>query len=95
MDCEMPVMDGYAATNAIRKWESGIPDHNHLPIVALTAHALPEDHARCLRTGMDDYLSKPFTMDELRTILARWMPMDNVEFSDDSDTKKPITAPVL
>ena len=92
MDCEMPVMDGYAATNAIRQWESGIPDHNHLPIVALTAHALPEDRARCLRTGMDDYLSKPFTMDELRTILARWMPMDNVEYGEDSESKNPATA---
>jgi two-component system sensor histidine kinase/response regulator len=92
MDCEMPVMDGYAATKAIRKWESGIPDMNHLPIIALTAHALPEDRTRCLRTGMDDYLSKPFTMDQLRTTLARWIPINNVEFSENPDAENRLTA---
>lgn len=75
MDCEMPIMDGYAATKAIREWEADVPDHEHLPIVALTAHALPEDRNRCLRSGMDDYLSKPFSMDDLRKVLARWMPV--------------------
>jgi len=75
MDCEMPVMDGYAATRAIREWEADIPSHEHMPIIALTAHALPEDRRRCLAHGMDDFLSKPFSMNALHTILARWLPM--------------------
>ncbi len=74
MDCEMPVMDGYAATQAIREWESDIPDHERMPIVALTAHVLPEDRQRCIEAGMDDYLSKPFSMNELRNLLGRWLP---------------------
>jgi len=86
MDCEMPVMDGYAATQAIREWESDVPDNDHMPIVALTAHALPEDRKRCLAIGMDDFLSKPFSMDNLRTILQRWLPMmdaDSIQQDDE------------
>jgi len=74
MDCEMPIMDGYAATEAIRDWERDLVEHGPLPIVALTAHALPEDRQRCLDTGMDDYLSKPFSMNDLRSVLAKWLP---------------------
>ncbi|MFQ5609292.1 MAG: response regulator, partial [Woeseiaceae bacterium] len=75
MDCEMPVMDGYDATEAIREWELDVPDREHVPIVALTAHTLPEDRRRCLSIGMDDFLSKPFSMQDLRVILGRWLPM--------------------
>ncbi|MDP6673799.1 MAG: response regulator, partial [Gammaproteobacteria bacterium] len=82
MDCEMPIMDGYAATKAIREWESDVPDHEHLPVVALTAHALPEDRNRCLSVGMDDYLSKPFSMDDLRAILVQWLPMKGTAIQD-------------
>ncbi|WP_448681878.1 ATP-binding protein [Pseudomonas nicosulfuronedens] len=68
MDCNMPVMDGYRATRVIR--ESGRwPD---LPVVALTANALPEERERCRAAGMDDYLAKPFHRDELAAILERW-----------------------
>ena len=74
MDCEMPIMDGYAATTAIRDWELDLVDTDHLPIVALTAHALAEDRRHCLEVGMDDYLSKPFSMADLRTVLAQWLP---------------------
>lgn len=71
MDCLMPVMDGYAATAAIRKAEGSSP---RLPIVALTANALQSDRESCLEAGMDDYLTKPVEADELRTTLARWLP---------------------
>jgi len=84
MDCEMPVMDGYAATKAIRKWEADGHIEKLLPIVALTAHALPEDRKRCLTTGMDDFLSKPFSMDELRNMLARWLPLPDADDSASS-----------
>ncbi|MBT8441744.1 MAG: response regulator, partial [Gammaproteobacteria bacterium] len=90
MDCEMPVMDGYAATRAIREWEQDVPDHEHLPIVALTAHAMPEDRNRCLKAGMCDFLSKPFSMDELRSTIARWLPMSAGEpaTGDDDPTEE-------
>ncbi|TYI54049.1 hypothetical protein E1A91_D11G048600v1 [Gossypium mustelinum] len=57
MDCQMPKMDGYEATKAIRKSEAGMGWH--IPIVALTAHAMPSDEAKCLEVGMDAYLTKP------------------------------------
>ncbi|KAJ6378450.1 hypothetical protein OIU78_028651 [Salix suchowensis] len=57
MDCQMPKMDGYEATKAIRKSETGT--HWHIPIVALTAHAMSSDEAKCLEVGMDAYLTKP------------------------------------
>jgi two-component system sensor histidine kinase/response regulator len=59
-------MDGYAATNAIREMEAGDNDGRRIPIVALTAHALPEVRRRCFAVGMDDYLTKPFSLDQLR-----------------------------
>jgi two-component system, sensor histidine kinase RpfC len=75
MDCQMPEMDGYAATEAIRIAEAAAyPAARRIPIIALTAHAGPTDRKRCLDAGMDDYLSKPFGPDALRAILDRWRP---------------------
>jgi signal transduction histidine kinase/DNA-binding response OmpR family regulator/HPt (histidine-containing phosphotransfer) domain-containing protein/HAMP domain-containing protein len=78
MDCQMPEMDGYEATKAIRCWEQqedspGGP-RRHIPIVALTAHAMTGDRLRCLEAGMDEYLTKPLELAELAKTLAHWMP---------------------
>ncbi|MGE3389743.1 MAG: response regulator, partial [Gammaproteobacteria bacterium] len=73
MDCQMPGCDGFEATRQIRTWECECAQPR-LPIVALTANALPGDRARCLAAGMDDYLSKPFSEEALREQLARWAP---------------------
>lgn len=68
MDCEMPILDGLEATRKIREWEK-VHEKPHLPIIALTAHALPEYKERCLAVGMNDYLSKPLLLDQLMSKL--------------------------
>jgi len=70
MDCQMPEMDGFEATRAIRAAEQGTD--RHIPIVALTANAMQGDREKCLEAGMDDYLAKPFTNQTLAAVLARW-----------------------
>jgi two-component system sensor histidine kinase/response regulator len=74
MDCQMPEMDGYDTTKAIRQREKEQGD-GHIPIVALTAHAMEGDREICLDAGMDDYLSKPFTKESLQHILRKWLPL--------------------
>lgn len=71
MDCNMPVMDGYEATRRIR--EKCL--YQDLPIIALTASALPEERQRCLAAGMNGYLAKPFHREELATLLDTWLPL--------------------
>ena len=75
MDIEMPVLDGFAATKLIRRWEQQRPPHlprlPHLPIVALTANAFEEDRQRCLAAGMDDFLPKPIDFNLLKEVLGR------------------------
>ena len=75
MDCEMPGVDGYDATRAIRAQEAGAASDGggRVPIIALTASALPTDRARALESGMDEHLPKPFTREDLRRTLARWL----------------------
>jgi two-component system sensor histidine kinase/response regulator len=70
MDVHMPKLDGFAATALIREREVLQGGTTHVPIVALTAHAMSEDRDRCLRAGMDSYVAKPFTTPELLRALA-------------------------
>ena len=70
MDWQMPVLDGLEATRLVRRYEEQAG--TRVTIVGLTANALVGDRERCLEAGMDDFLSKPFQMQELRTLLDRW-----------------------
>ena len=79
MDCQMPVMDGYAATRAIRQWESTHDGGRRVPIVALTANALVGDADQCLAACMDDHLAKPYSRDQLVSTMARWLPPHLIE----------------
>ena len=81
MDCQMPEMDGFEATAAIRAQEAVAASAHtanarpfHIPIVALTANAMNGDRERCLEVGMDDYVSKPINLAQLKATLERWLP---------------------
>ncbi len=76
MDCQMPVMDGFAATKIIRQREAERDDGHEQTIIALTANALQGDRERCLDGGMSDYLSKPVSMAQLRTSLRSHLGED-------------------
>jgi CheY-like chemotaxis protein len=75
MDIQMPTLNGLDATIQIRKNEA--ESGQHIPIVALTAHALKEDRQRCLDAGMDDYLSKPINPNELEKTLSKHLSNPN------------------
>jgi PAS domain S-box-containing protein len=73
MDCQMPVMDGYEATILIRKEEVLSCSERTIPIVALTANAMPEDRERCFSVGMNDYITKPIDIELFNQTLVKWI----------------------
>ncbi|MEP6895659.1 MAG: response regulator, partial [Chloroflexota bacterium] len=75
MDVQMPIMDGFEATQQIRAWEQ--ENGTHIPIIAMTAHAMQGDRERCLAAGMDDYVTKPLQPRVLFSALDRWIQNDS------------------
>jgi HPt (histidine-containing phosphotransfer) domain-containing protein len=75
MDVQMPEMDGLEATRRIRDPHTGVRNPR-IPIVAMTAHAMKGDRERCLEAGMDDYVSKPISPQEVANAISRWLPSD-------------------
>ncbi len=71
MDCQMPVMDGFEATRAIRDAEGR---HSHVPVIAMTAATMQGDRERCIDAGMDAHVSKPVSVSDLREVLDTWLP---------------------
>ena len=88
MDCQMPEMDGFDATAAIRRTEANTS--KHVPIVAMTANALQGDREQCLAAGMDDYIAKPIETPQLASLLAKWLPKAGL-----TTRAKPTTEPVV
>jgi CheY-like chemotaxis protein len=86
MDCQMPILDGYEATAAIRKMEQEQGSARQV-VVALTAHAIAGEREKCVAAGMDDYLSKPIRRDQLATVMAHWL--EKGENSDSTVTPIP------
>jgi PAS domain S-box-containing protein len=90
MDCQMSDMNGFSASKAIRDGEQRTG--RHVPIVALTAHAMGGDRARCLAAGMDDYMTKPYTQGELGNMIQRWVQRPGDEAALTSDQSKAVPA---
>nr|WP_320011780.1 ATP-binding protein [uncultured Desulfobulbus sp.] len=115
MDVQMPLLDGMAATEAIRALETEAPLQvhlpqslekalrrkmfgHHLPIIAMTAHAMDEDRKRCLHVGMDQYLTKPFQPDQLHTVLLEVLtgyPVQEVQSQEPAPIEETSPHPVL
>jgi CheY-like chemotaxis protein/HPt (histidine-containing phosphotransfer) domain-containing protein len=96
MDCQMRQMDGFATTLEIRLREKTT---DHIPIIAITAEAMPGDRERCLATGMNDYVAKPIRLDELDAALQRWVPraltVSTIPVPRDEETTSPAEQPQM
>jgi CheY-like chemotaxis protein len=79
MDVQMPEMDGFAAAREIRRREQG--GQEHVPVIAMTAHAMKGDRESCLEAGMDDYLAKPINREELQQVIERAMKSKKEAYS--------------
>lgn len=73
MDIRLPGMDGFECTRQIRRLEN---NKRRIPIIAVTAYASAEDRQRCLEAGMDDYISKPFEIEQFRSLISKWIGRD-------------------
>ncbi len=95
MDCQMPVLDGYQATAAIREREAG--GSTRLPVIALTANAMEGDRDRCMTVGMDDYLAKPYSLVRLKATISRWLGAHRADVeparASESAPSEPVPAP--
>ena len=90
MDCNMPEMDGYQATEQIRDREDS---NSHVPIIAMTANVQEGDRDKCLQAGMDDYLSKPLNLDKLRQKLEHWLPGASETIAIDTAIEEAVATP--
>lgn len=88
MDCQMPEMDGYTASRAIREGQAGAANQS-IPIIAMTAYAMAGDRQRCLDAGMTDYVTKPIALKTLSTVLHHWLASDVPLETDDSPGQEP------
>jgi CheY-like chemotaxis protein/HPt (histidine-containing phosphotransfer) domain-containing protein len=85
-DCHMPNMDGFELTTSIRKDELAQGQDRHAPIIAVTANAMQGEAERCRERGMDDYLAKPLRLNELASMLARWLPLPSADSLPTTET---------
>jgi signal transduction histidine kinase/CheY-like chemotaxis protein len=93
MDCQMPVMDGYSAAREIRRREQS--GGGHIPIIAVTAHALDGERSNVLDSGMDDYLAKPFTPSDLERTLVKWIGKPKREGASPNAPPAAVPAPPM
>jgi len=91
MDVQMPVMDGFTATQKIRKLDA---DVSRIPIIAITAHALAGDKEKCIEAGMNDYISKPIIAEQMINVIDKWVKI-NYGAKTDIDEKEPEQAMIF